>query len=262
MSFTRARRSVPIVVLLAVLATLCAAPTSASTEGVAQANLLTLINNARADLGLRALRSDSALGALAVKRARFMVDTGELNHTTYGGEIGPAVDGTGIRWLSVGENVAMAAYPTGADTARVLFDIWRDSPPHWAAITSAEFNYIGIGVALTAAGAPFAALVFAETADRTAPTAAMTGGSRSGNRVTWAWKGSDVPLQTHTAGLCSFDVAYRVDSGAWKTIRARTTGTSLVLASRPAGHVYAVGVAARDCAGNVSPWSSARAVRI
>ena len=90
----------------------------------------------------------------------------------------------------------------------------------------------------------------------------MTGGSRSGNRVTWTWKGSDVPLQTHTAGLCTFDVAYRVDNRPWKTIRSKTITRSLVLSSRPAGHVYSVRIAGRDCAGNLSAWTNARAVRV
>jgi uncharacterized protein YkwD len=264
MVFTLGRTGRPalLVLLLVALLAVSAAPASASTESVAQSGLLSLINGARADLGLRALRSDPKLGSLAVNRARFMVRTGELSHTTFGGAIGDAVDTTGITWLSVGEDVAMAGSATGASTASVLFNIWKNSPPHWAAITGRVFNYIGIGVALTPAGAPFAALVFVETGDRTAPAVSMTGGSRSGSRVTWTWKGSDVLLQTHTAGFCSFDVAYRVDSGAWKTIRSRTTGRSLVLASRPAAHVYAVRVRGRDCAGNVSTWSSAKAVRV
>jgi uncharacterized protein YkwD len=263
MSVTRGPgRRTALVVLLLVVSSLFAAPASASTESVAQSGILTLINNARSGLGLRALRADPKLGSLAVLRARYMVTSGELSHTTYGGDIGSAVTAAGVTWLSVGENVAMAEAATGETTASVLFETWKNSPPHWAAITSSEFNYLGIGVALTPAGAPFAAIVFAETADRTAPIATMTGGARSGSRVTWTWKGTDVPLQTHTAGLCSFDVAYRVDSGAWNIIRSKTTATSLALSSRPAGHVYAVRVAARDCAGNLSAWSSARAVRV
>ena len=124
------------------------APAAASTESTAQSGLLTLINQARTQLGLKAFRSDSKLGALAVNRARFMVNTGDLSHTTYGGEIGPAVSSTGIKSLSVGEDVATAGYATGSSTASVLFNLWKNSPPHWANITDNKFNYIGIGVAL------------------------------------------------------------------------------------------------------------------
>jgi len=261
----RARPAQSLLGLLAValLAGLAfASPVSATTESSAQSGLATLINNARTGLGLKPLHLDSKLGTLAVNRARFMVNTGELSHTTYGGDIGSAVDATGIQWLSLGEDVAMAEAPTGAATAETLFTIWRNSPPHWANITDDKFNYIGIGVALTPPGAPFSALVFAETADRTAPVVAMTSGTHSGGTVTWHWKGSDVVLQTHTAGLCSFDVAYRVDSGAWKTLRSKTTTTSMTLTSRPAGHTYSLRVLGRDCKGNVSAWSAAKSVKV
>jgi uncharacterized protein YkwD len=254
-----------LVTSVALTAPVAAAQTTriaTTTESTAQSGLLTLITGARAELGLRPLRSDSRLGSLAVKRAAFMAGTGVLSHTTYGGDIGSAVNATGVPWLALGEAVAKSSTATGASTASVLFNIWKNSPPHWALITSEQFNYIGIGVALTAGGAPFGALVFAETADRTAPVVSVTSGARSGRNVTWRWKGSDVLLQTHTAGFCSFDVAYRVDSGAWKVLRTRSTTTSMTLASRPAGHAYSVRILGRDCAGNLSAWSAAKAVRV
>lgn len=74
-----------------------------------------------------------------------------------------------------------------------------------------------------------------ETLDRTAPTAAVTGGRVTGRTVSWTWRGTEVALQTHTSGLRSFDVEYRVNSGAWRLLKSRTTATALTSrAGRPA----------------------------
>lgn len=90
----------------------------------------------------------------------------------------------------------------------------------------------------------------------------MTGGRVSGRTVSWTWRGTEVTLQTHTSGLCTFDVQHRVDAGAWRLLKSRTTATSLSLTSRPAGHTYAIRIRARDCAGNVSAFTAARTLRV
>ena len=233
-----------------------------TTEVAAQSNLLVLMNRARASSGLRALRSDPRLTDLAANRARWMADRNQLSHTSYGGEIVPAVDSTGIPWLFLGEAVAMSSVVPAADIAPRLFEMWRGSPPHWGLITSRDFNYVGVGIGLTANGDPYGALVFAETTDRTAPVATTTSGGASGRTATWRWSGSDVALQTHTAGLCTFDVQYRDGSGAWRLVKSKTTTRALALGSRTPGHTYSVRVRARDCQGNLSSWTARRPVRI
>ena len=233
-----------------------------TTEVAAQSNLLVLVNRARASAGLRALRSDPRLTDLARNRARWMADRNELTHTSYGGDIAPAVDSTGIDWLFVGEAVAMSSVVPGADIAPRLFEMWRGSPPHWGLITSSDFNYVGIGIGLTANGDPYGALVFAETLDRTAPVATTTSATASGATATWRWSGSDVALQTHTAGLCTFDVQMRDGAAAWRLLKSKTTTRTLALGSRTPGHTYSVRVRARDCQGNLSSWTAPRSVRI
>ena len=97
-------------------------------------------------------------------------------------------------------------------------------------------NYIGIGVGFrSATGETYSSLVFAEAQDSSRPVALMTGAVTSANTVSFTWIGRDGQLQTHTAGLGDFDVQYRVDAGAWATIRTRTTSTRLILRNRPRG---------------------------
>ena len=259
------RTSLPLSVLcvVLVLAGSATGASAATVEQSMQATLLRLVNGARAELGLRPLRADSKLGSLAVHRARWMAQRGEMSHETYGGPIDAAVNTTGIRWLSAGENVGWASGVSGAAAAQTLFEAWRASPPHWAAITSDTFNYVGVGVALKSPGAEtYAALVFAETRDRTAPVARLQPDPVSGRTVTWTWTATDVLLQTHSSRVCSFDIGYRVDSGAWRVLRSRTTTTSLTLTNRTSGRTYALRLRARDCAGNVSAWTAARAVKV
>lgn len=145
------RRTVVAASTLAALLSIGGAvpPANAATiEQTIQSSILALVNEARVGLGLVRLRADSKLGSLAILRARWMAERRTLSHDTYGGDIGAAVTAAGVTWLSVGEDVGRASGPAGSSTAVILFDAWRNSPPHWAAITSATFNYIGVGVAL------------------------------------------------------------------------------------------------------------------
>jgi uncharacterized protein YkwD len=236
---------------------------AASVESSMQSVLIRLINASRADVGLRPLRADSRLGSLAVQRARWMAANRSLSHTSYGGSIGDAISAAGVRWMSAAEDIGQMSGPAGTSAAHGIFRLWRNSPPHWAAITSATFNYIGVGVALASAGTdPYAALVFAETRDRTPPIVRLAAGAVDGRTVSWAWTGADPLLQTHTSRLCSFDVDYRVGAGEWRPLRVATRTLSLTLAGRSPGRTYAIRVRATDCAGNVSGWTPARSITV
>ena len=97
---------------------------------------------------------------------------------------------------------------------------------------------------------------YAESVDHT-PAAARNGTlDGSGTTVRFAWSGYDPRLQTHTAGLRSFDVQYRVDGGAWRTIKNDTTVTALSLSDRARGHWYGFRVQAADRRGNLGRWTT------
>ena len=70
-----------------------------------------------------------------------------------------------------------------------------------ATTTSASASPTGRATAPT-----WASVVFADSKDHTAPKAEKHGTARSGRTVTLDWTGHDRKLQTHTAGLASFDV--------------------------------------------------------
>jgi hypothetical protein len=239
-------------------------PTRAAdtVESVLVGELFELVNDARVGMDLRPLRADVDLTKLASLRADHMAGTGQLSHTTYGGSLSDALSATGQRFVSAGEAVGTYTGLTPERSAHPLFQLWRGSTPHWELISSVTFNYVGVGVSVRADGAVFAALLFAETTDRTPPTATITSRRALGGTVSWTWSGADPLLQTRTAGLCSFDVQYRLGSGAWKLVRARTSARSMSLAGRQRGTLHAARVRARDCAGNLSGWSAAKPVRV
>ncbi len=97
---------------------------------------------------------------------------------------------------------------------------------------SNRYNYLGVGIARASDGTTWASIVFTESVDHTRPAVYNGALTRSGTTVRFAWSGSDPVLQTHTAGLRGFDVQYRVDGGAWRQIRTRTTARALSLPGR------------------------------
>ena len=80
--------------------------------------------------------------------------------------------------------------------------------------------------------------------------------SVTGTTVRFTWSATDPLLQTHTAGIMSYNVQLRVDSGPWVTIRTNTTSLAVLLRHRARGHHYSVRVQATDRRGNQSAWSA------
>ena len=264
----RSARFIPVALALTVLVVVPAlfaspAGVSASTESSMSSATLSLMNADRARLGLTALRIDPRMTNLAIDRAQWMASTGEMSHQSYGGEVWDALDSMGVATYSSGEAIGSTTANWGTDAAEYLYGLWRGSPEHWDLMMSATYNYIGIGMGFRSeTGETYGSLVFAEAPDSTRPGAEMTGAGASGRTVFFTWTGRDGRLQTHTAGLRDFDVQYRVDNGAWSTIRTHITSTQLILTNRPAGHSYSARVRDRDRRNNLSPGSSVRTVRI
>jgi uncharacterized protein YkwD len=260
-------RGTPATVLALVVALVVALGLTASqpspvaaanrTAASAEASLLAWTNRDRAALGLRPLRFDARLSAIAARRAENLAAASTFSHAAAGGSLAPALARSGVQWYSCGENIVW--WPGGLTSATIaaIYDAWKDSAPHWAIVTSRTMNYVGFGVAVRASdGHVFASTVFTESRDHSAPSARIDSAVRSGTTITFAWHGYDAPLQTHWAGLRDFDVWYRVDGGAWRLVRDDTTATSLRLASRAQGHRYWLMVRARDRAGNIGRTST------
>ena len=144
----------------------------ASTTDSMNAWLLSSINSDRDAVGLRALRLDSRLAALANERANYMAGTGQLSHPK---DIGAAVESVGVRPYFAGEAIGDTNASFGIPAVQYIYNLWRGSSEHWGLITSDRFNYIGVGVAYSASsGQTFSSLVFAEAPDSSAPVASIT----------------------------------------------------------------------------------------
>jgi uncharacterized protein YkwD len=265
----RSARIVPLALILALAIGLPAwashpSPVSASSESSMADTILARMNADRASLGLVPLRLDVRLAGLATRRAGWMAATGQLSHDSSGMSLIDAITTAGVKAPYLGgEAIGVTNAPPGPDAVRLVYDLWRTSPEHWDLMMSRDFNYVGVGVVRNdASGDTYESLVFAEAPDITGPVVRITGSGHTGGTVFFTWAGRDNPLQTHTAGLRDFDVQYRVDGGPWSTIRTHTTTTRLILANRPAGHVYSVRVRDRDRRNNLSPWSVIRTVRV
>jgi uncharacterized protein YkwD len=233
------------------------------TTTSAQASLLAWTNRDRAVLGLRPLRSDPPLVALAGARAENLAAASTFSHEAAGGDPAPALARAGVQWYGWGENIAWWPGGLTSTTAAGIYRAWRQSPPHWALLMSRTMNYAGFGVAVRPSdGRVFASAVFTESRDHTAPSGKIDGATRSGTTITFAWHGYDAPLQTHWAGLRDFDAWYRVDGGSWRLIRDNTTATSLRLGSRAPGHRYWLMIRARDRAGIVGRQSTPVSVSV
>jgi uncharacterized protein YkwD len=251
--------SLALVLTAAVVAPRPAAATT-TTSSVATA-LLQLTNADRAALGLRPLRADSRLAAIARDRGANLTVASAFGHDAAGGSLSAALDRAGIQWYLWAEDLAFTTGGLRSSTAARVFSSWKQSPRHWAALMSPTLNYVGFGVAVRARdGRVFASGVFTESRDHTPPTSRIDSATRDGAAITFAWHGYDAPLQSHWAGLRDFDVWYRVDGGAWRLIRDNTTTTTVHLGARASGHRYWLMVRARDRALNVGRTSTPRSI--
>ena len=213
------------------------------------------MNDDRADRGLVGYRAWDALADLATSRAQRMADLGRLSHDAAGGNVGDALDGRDIGWLGYGEIIGMTGWAFGREAADSLYSMWKNSDVHRGIMFSGDYNYIGIGIAQAADGSTWASAVMTESLDHTSPTARVVSLTRSGDDVVFRWAGGDPRLQTHTAGLRSYDVQFRRDDKAWRTIRDNTTATKVRKNDRAGGHWYLFRVQSQDRRGNLSAWT-------
>ncbi len=231
------------------------APTRAAVDTSMESKIRSWLNHDRALHGLRALRADSRLDTLSGDRAVWMASKGQLTHNGLDGSACSAMSKRAIYWYQCGEDIGWTNANWGLASAKYIYNLWRHSPTHWALMMSSRFNYVGIGVARRSDGSTYSSLVFLEGPDRTRPIAHMRTKTVSGRNIKWTWSATDTRLQTHTAGIKSYNVEVRVDNGAYVQIRTNTIKTSLSLLSRPRGHWYTVRVQAKDRRGNLSGWT-------
>ena len=114
-----------------------------------------LINQARDNHGLRALRSTDSLARAATAHSRDMVVNGFFAHDSPTGSTPKEridragyFDGTGA-W-ALGETIAWGS--GGRATPAAIVRSWLRSPPHRAILLDGGYRDIGIGIAVGAPG--------------------------------------------------------------------------------------------------------------
>ena len=246
--------ALPFALIAAIAISVAAPVATGTTVSQAESSVIGWINAARSARGLVPLRYDSKLASISGYRAGRMASTNTMSHTV-GGNLASQLNSYNVNWYRYGEDIGWSTATWPSTSAKSIFNAWMNSSAHRALILSSRFNYIGVGLAYRSSNhKTFASAVFAETSDHTKAVGRVSRTTRSGNDIRWYWSGYDPRLQTHTAGLRDFDVAYRVGYGTWRLLRNNTTATSIGFNDKPRGS-YAVRVRATDRRGNVGAWS-------
>ena len=115
--------------------------TSSSSISADEKEVLNLINNQRAQNGLKPLEIDYEVQRVAKIKAQDMVDNNYFAHEspTYGTPFN-MLKSFGISYKTAGENIAGNSTNNGAVTA------WMNSQGHRANILNGSYTYTGIGV--------------------------------------------------------------------------------------------------------------------
>lgn len=214
---------------------------------------LDLINQARVAEGKSALGWDSRLADIAQWRSDTQAANGEMAHLSSWDPILNRMNAMGINYDAYGEVLVLGTPRTPLESAEEAVATWHASQGHWDWLSSAQFNYVALGVARDANGWYYwtgLLMHVPEAGPPSHPVANMTG-SRVGDmvngrrRVTVIWSGEGATL---------FRLQKRVGAGEWRFVTDWTSATARSLDLR-VGRAYFFRVRARDAAGNRSAWS-------
>lgn len=113
-----------------------------------EGKVVQLVNQKRAQAGLKPLAHNWELSRVARYKSMDMRDRGYFSHTspTYGSPF-TMIKSFGISYRAAGENIAM-----GQSTPQAVVDAWMKSPGHRANIMSTQFTEIGVGYAFGGSG--------------------------------------------------------------------------------------------------------------
>jgi len=263
------RRRLASLALVAVLGAAIVAPGAAVATtttlddaglSAAETSMVAALNADRTVRGLVAVRVDARLMAIARARSDDMVAQSYFGHVQPDGRnVFDILTAQHVTWYNAGEIIAWNNYPMDS-TVSAANRQWLGSPGHYAIITSADFNYIGVGLAIDqATGKKVWTAVYIKGPDRTSARATvytprLASGPTTGTRyATIAWTGYDPRLQVLTSGLRSYAIQRRVDGGLWATVLWSTTTRSMTF-NVALGHRYEFRILARDRAGNPGVW--------
>lgn len=118
--------------------------------------LVDVVNALRAEASMPPLLWHDAVAAAAQQQSDYQARIQRLSHTgPDGSDTGRRLTSQGFAWIAWGENVG-----AGFTDVRTLLNAWTASPDHREHLIG-EFRYAGVGIALSASGAPYWTLVVA-----------------------------------------------------------------------------------------------------
>ena len=146
----------PLLTALVLLACAAGAPPAGAAAGTSSAEVLRLLNAARAHRGAPPLRADRRLARAAAAHSRDMVANRYFAHSSRTGErpsqrIARTGWMRGRRRWHVGENLAWGTLRRARPAAVVA--AWLRSPPHRRIMLDRRYRVVGVGVVR---GVPFA----------------------------------------------------------------------------------------------------------
>ena len=116
-------------------------PTVRSSVTAFESEVVRLVNEIRAENGLKPLTQDWQLSRVARYKSQDMRDLGYFSHTspTYGSPFN-MMKSFGISYKTAGENIAK-----GYSTPKAVVNGWMNSPGHRANILNSSYTHIGVG---------------------------------------------------------------------------------------------------------------------
>jgi len=114
--------------------------TSADTKQ----DLLDLINQERASVGVPPLVNHPTIEIAAQLHSQDMMDNSYFSHTSLDGRLPwDRMQAAGFYGTAYGENIAAH---TGTPDPQLVFDLWKNSPGHYSNMINPNFNVGGIGI--------------------------------------------------------------------------------------------------------------------
>ena len=142
-----------------------------SYNSASERALVTLTNRSRAAAGLRALKVDSALTAVARWRSKDMIRRDYFSHQIPGyGNVFKKLDSKGYCYRLAGENIGWNTYPDGEATA-AIHRMFMDSSGHRKNILGRSWDVIGVGAYKGSDGKKMWTVLFADKCGSSAPKA-------------------------------------------------------------------------------------------
>lgn len=116
-------------------------PSLSSSVAAYESEVVRLVNERRAEHGLKPLTQDWQLSRVARYKSEDMRKLGYFSHTspTYGSPF-DMMRNFGITYKTAGENIAK-----GYKTPEAVFEGWMNSQGHRANILNSSFTHIGVG---------------------------------------------------------------------------------------------------------------------